>query len=88
MRPLLEMLLAIVALATHTSGLPYGELPPQLQTREYANGGFDRSCLPICRKQPDINSQNFHVVVHSCTPVPLLPFSTLSSSSASGKRDG
>jgi len=37
MRPLLEMLLAIVALATHTSGLPYGELPPQLQAREYAN---------------------------------------------------
>lgn len=35
MRPPLEMLLVVVALATHTRGLPYGELPSQLQTREY-----------------------------------------------------
>ncbi|XP_011881510.1 PREDICTED: uncharacterized protein LOC105569558 isoform X2 [Vollenhovia emeryi] len=34
MRPLLEMLLVIVALATHTRGLPYGELPSQLQTQD------------------------------------------------------
>ncbi|XP_011138425.1 uncharacterized protein LOC105182588 isoform X2 [Harpegnathos saltator] len=33
MRPLLEMLLVVVALATHTRGLPYGELPSQLQTQ-------------------------------------------------------
>lgn len=29
------MLLVVVALATHTRGLPYGVLPPQLQTRQY-----------------------------------------------------
>ncbi|XP_077281018.1 inactive serine protease scarface [Temnothorax americanus] len=34
MRPPLEMLLIIVALAAHTRGLPYGELPPQLQTQD------------------------------------------------------
>ncbi|EZA59838.1 uncharacterized protein LOC105274877 [Ooceraea biroi] len=33
MRPLLEMLL-VVALAMHTSGLPYGELPPQLRAQD------------------------------------------------------
>ncbi|XP_032686691.1 uncharacterized protein LOC116851432 isoform X2 [Odontomachus brunneus] len=33
MRTLLEMLLVVVALATHIRGLPYGELPPQLQTQ-------------------------------------------------------
>ncbi|KAL6256026.1 hypothetical protein P5V15_013261 [Pogonomyrmex californicus] len=33
MRPPLEMLLVIVALATHARGLPYGELQPQLPTR-------------------------------------------------------
>lgn len=38
MRPPLEMLLVIVALARHTRGLPYGELPSQLQTREYTQG--------------------------------------------------
>lgn len=40
MRPPLEMLLVIVALATHTRGLPYGELPPQLQTREYTENSI------------------------------------------------
>ncbi|XP_012536008.1 uncharacterized protein LOC105836494 isoform X2 [Monomorium pharaonis] len=34
MRPPLEMLLVIVALATHARGLPYGEVPPQLQTQD------------------------------------------------------
>ncbi|XP_050466888.1 uncharacterized protein LOC126859535 [Cataglyphis hispanica] len=34
MRPRLEMLLFIVALATHTHGLPYGASPPQLQTQD------------------------------------------------------
>lgn len=34
MRPPLEMLLVIVALARHTRGLPYGELPSQLQTQD------------------------------------------------------
>ncbi|XP_029166368.1 inactive serine protease scarface isoform X2 [Nylanderia fulva] len=43
MRPRLEMLLFIVALATHTRGLPYGALlPPELQTQDqiawYDNG--------------------------------------------------
>jgi len=44
MIPLLEMLLVIVALATHARGLPYKELSPQLQTREYTDWEFD-ACL-------------------------------------------
>ncbi|XP_014485658.1 PREDICTED: uncharacterized protein LOC106750091 [Dinoponera quadriceps] len=46
MRPLLEMLLVVVALATHTRGLPYGELPHQLQPQEqvvyYGDDGVPR----------------------------------------------
>ncbi|XP_020289150.1 uncharacterized protein LOC109857355 [Pseudomyrmex gracilis] len=34
MRPLLEMLLVVVALATRTRGLPYGEAPPQLSAED------------------------------------------------------
>jgi len=41
MSPPLEMLLVVIALTTHACGLPYGELPPQLQTREYTNREFD-----------------------------------------------
>lgn len=39
------MLLVVVALATHIRGLPYGELPPQLQTRQYKN--IQNKCLRL-----------------------------------------
>ncbi|XP_072755992.1 uncharacterized protein Scaf isoform X2 [Anoplolepis gracilipes] len=43
MRPRLEMLLVIVALAMHTRGLPYGASPPQLQTRQVVWYGDNRA---------------------------------------------
>ncbi|KYN36833.1 Serine proteinase stubble [Trachymyrmex septentrionalis] len=41
MIPLLEMLLVIVALATHARGLPYRELSPQLQTQRIDQPQFN-----------------------------------------------
>ncbi|XP_018398523.1 PREDICTED: uncharacterized protein LOC108776415 [Cyphomyrmex costatus] len=41
MIPLLEMLLVVVALATHARGLPYRELPPQLQTQQINQAQFN-----------------------------------------------